>query len=298
MTLVKVIHDKNNPYTIVNRTIADDDRISYKAVGIWFYAFSRKEDWKFYLCDLVSRHTDGEHSVKAGIKELETNGYLHKVQRRSKCNKVADGWDWYFFETSKSEEEIKEMFLKGWKSPRQEITPAENQALTIKEREAIKEKNNNNQSKISKPAAAVVVPSDDESKEKLELVKGLKLSKTVLRLVVDSAIDCIANALKIAQKPGNESQEAVFTAALKNGWKSQKTKAEKEAEEAQNLKRLKDEMEFYREKVQKLVDDNPGADQILRVLSGYVEAKLKGGYSLIPLTEMGFEQCKKVIDRI
>ncbi len=109
MTLIKVQHDKNNPYTIINKSIVDDARISYKAVGLWLYAFSKKEDWQFYLADLSKRHTDKIESVRSGLKELEDAGYLYRYKKKNEKGQFK-GWEWIFFETPKSESEIKEMF--------------------------------------------------------------------------------------------------------------------------------------------------------------------------------------------
>lgn len=99
MTLFRVEHNKHNPYTAINTTISEDTRLSYKAKGIWLYAFSRPDDWTFYLNDLINRSSDGRDAVRAGLKELEAAGYLYRSQRRN-----ADGTmgsvDWVFYETS------------------------------------------------------------------------------------------------------------------------------------------------------------------------------------------------------
>lgn len=153
MTLIKVQHDKDNPYTIINRSIADDSRVSYKAMGLWLYAFSRKEDWQFYLNDLIKRHKDGEESVKSGLKELEKNGYLYRYQRRNEKNQF-DGWEWVFFETPKTKEEIQKMFPTTGFSPSRE-TPNSVKPPPITSNESISNKDNNNKQ-------SVVVSSKDD----------------------------------------------------------------------------------------------------------------------------------------
>ena len=69
MTIYRVQHQKN--YTCVNNFICKDNRISWKAKGIWLYAFSRPDDWEFHLNDLINHSTDGRDSVRVGLKELE-----------------------------------------------------------------------------------------------------------------------------------------------------------------------------------------------------------------------------------
>jgi hypothetical protein len=133
MTLFRTIHDKNNPYTLINKKCSEDERLSWKAKGIWMYAFSRPDDWEFYLADLIKRSKDGIDSIKTGLKELEENGYLHRKARQNKEDGKMEGWEWYFFETPKSDEEIKKMFPKEGKSLRRKNPPTENPTLLNKE---------------------------------------------------------------------------------------------------------------------------------------------------------------------
>jgi len=44
--------------------------------GIWLYAFSRPDDWKFYMNDLIQKSTDGERSLIAGLKIREYGYYI------------------------------------------------------------------------------------------------------------------------------------------------------------------------------------------------------------------------------
>jgi hypothetical protein len=68
--------------------------LSWKAKGIWLYAFSRPDDWHFYLSDLVNKSTDGKDSVSAGLKELEKAGYLKRTQLRDEKGKMSISvWD-------------------------------------------------------------------------------------------------------------------------------------------------------------------------------------------------------------
>jgi len=95
MTIYRAEHKKN--YTVVNNFICKDNRLSWKAKGIWLYAFSRPDDWEFNLSDLLNQATDGKDSVYAGLKELEKYGYLLREQTRQegKFSKA----DWVFHET-------------------------------------------------------------------------------------------------------------------------------------------------------------------------------------------------------
>jgi hypothetical protein len=97
MTLCRVTHNKN--YTTVNNTIADDNRISWRAKGLWFFAFSRRNDWKFYIKDLVNRSTDGKESVRKGLLELEEYGYLERIQSKDSTGKFT-AFEYIFHEVA------------------------------------------------------------------------------------------------------------------------------------------------------------------------------------------------------
>ena len=95
MTIFRVQHNKN--YTTVNNTICKDNRISWKAKGIWLYAFSRPDTWQFHLNDLINHSTDGKDAVTAGLKELEHAGYLKRSRIRDE-NGLLGKSEWTFHE--------------------------------------------------------------------------------------------------------------------------------------------------------------------------------------------------------
>jgi len=96
MTLIRVTHNKN--YTTINNTITRDARLSWKAKGIFFYAFSRPDDWSFYVSDLVKQSKDGEDSVRSGLNELQQCGYLRIFRNRDDKGRIIE-CIWIFYET-------------------------------------------------------------------------------------------------------------------------------------------------------------------------------------------------------
>ena len=68
MAIYRVEHKKD--YTVVKNFICKDKRLSWKAKGIWLYAFSRPDDWQFNLSDLINQSTDAKDSVTTCLKEL------------------------------------------------------------------------------------------------------------------------------------------------------------------------------------------------------------------------------------
>lgn len=110
MTLIRTSHTKS--YTVVNNTIITDNRLSWKAKGIWLYAFSRPEDWQFYSIEIVKHSTDGKDAVKNGLRELEEFGYLKREKARKEDGKFTDDI-WVMYETSQIKDEIKKSLPKA-----------------------------------------------------------------------------------------------------------------------------------------------------------------------------------------
>lgn len=96
MAIYRTNHNRENPYVMVNRAGATDKRLSFKAKGIWLYAMTRPDGWKFNLQDLINQSTDGRDSVKSGLIELEKAGYLVRSQKRGEDGQLGEAvWDFY-----------------------------------------------------------------------------------------------------------------------------------------------------------------------------------------------------------
>ncbi|WP_274655591.1 helix-turn-helix domain-containing protein [Paenibacillus humicola] len=73
---------RENPYVMIDKYGLNDDRLSWKAKGLLAYLLSKPDDWQIYEKDLIKRSTDGRDAVRAGLRELEANGYLSRHQLR------------------------------------------------------------------------------------------------------------------------------------------------------------------------------------------------------------------------
>lgn len=81
MSVIRVNHQEN--YVVIkNDTVLIDPTLSWKAKGIWAYCMSRPNDWQFHVSHLITVSQDSRDSVRAGLKELETAGYLTRLQSR------------------------------------------------------------------------------------------------------------------------------------------------------------------------------------------------------------------------
>jgi DnaD/phage-associated family protein len=56
--------------------------LSWKAKGIFAYLWSQSDSWNFYEVEVLKHSTDGKASLKAGLKELESAGYLKRYRVR------------------------------------------------------------------------------------------------------------------------------------------------------------------------------------------------------------------------
>lgn len=68
------------PFAQVPHDVLEDDRLSWKAKGIYGYLAGRPGGWEVHRSDLVRRSTDGKHSLQTGVEELQAHGYL-SIQR-------------------------------------------------------------------------------------------------------------------------------------------------------------------------------------------------------------------------
>jgi hypothetical protein len=87
-TIFRVIHDKNNPYVMIDRRIIDNKDLSFKAKGILTYLLSRPDGWEVNLVDLANRGTEGLSAIKSGVKELKDAGYIKHSRIRSATGKL------------------------------------------------------------------------------------------------------------------------------------------------------------------------------------------------------------------
>jgi hypothetical protein len=95
--IFRTVKNRNNPYFQLNRTACNDERLSYKAVGIHTYLMSKPDNWTCNEDELAARHTDGKAAVRSGIRELLAHGYMVRVQVR-KDKKIID-WRLDVYET-------------------------------------------------------------------------------------------------------------------------------------------------------------------------------------------------------
>lgn len=218
MTKISVVHDKSNPYVIINKTIINDKNLSWKAKGIFMYAFSKPDDWTFYAKDIINHGTDGRESVNSGLKELEDHGYLVRQEIRNEKGQY-DGTDWLIYELPQTQELNKKVPQTGFQMAVSQTTA--NPPLLINEEELIKK---DKQQEKQKPAAAVVVFSslnqlkiNDSLKQELSSkYSQQEIDRAVMRVLEWKTRDCDAKAIRTVLEKKDEWDDNTKSTKEKN----------------------------------------------------------------------------------
>jgi hypothetical protein len=98
MTTYRVKHNKDNPYTKLDKAFLQSPNLSAKAKGILAYLLSLPSDWRVCLNHLVTVFADGETSIRSGIAELKSAGYLSKAAIRDSTGQIIN-WITDVYET-------------------------------------------------------------------------------------------------------------------------------------------------------------------------------------------------------
>ncbi|WP_405654155.1 hypothetical protein [Streptomyces sp. NBC_00019] len=70
-------------FTQITNGLFRDERLSFKAKGLFGLISTHRDGWQVTVSDLTRRGRDGEAAVKSGLKELEQHGFLLREQTRN-----------------------------------------------------------------------------------------------------------------------------------------------------------------------------------------------------------------------
>lgn len=112
MSIIRVVHDKSNPYVIINKESLWDKDLSLAAVGMWARLLSRPDDWRISVKELSISCDITEGAVYRILNELIKFGYVHRQQKKGneKNKSRFKAVEYWVFERRVSPEEIKKMF--------------------------------------------------------------------------------------------------------------------------------------------------------------------------------------------
>ena len=87
------VRKRPNNFVMLDKTVLEDDRLSFKAKGILAYLLSKPDNWKVIVGNLVKYSKDGKSAVYAGLKELKECGYYVKTPIRSEDGRRISRWE-------------------------------------------------------------------------------------------------------------------------------------------------------------------------------------------------------------
>lgn len=121
-TIIRVVHNRENPFVQLNKQALWDNTLSLKAVGLWARCMSRPNDWKFSIKELVNKCKEGRRSVDSAMQELIKANYACRLEytERAEDGKFKNaGVEYVFFEFPATEEEKAEqleIFKKSFRN--------------------------------------------------------------------------------------------------------------------------------------------------------------------------------------
>lgn len=186
--MVRLVKNTAKNYTNISNAVIRDERLSWKARGIFIYMWSQADNWNFYVSELAKHSTDGEGALQSGLKELEKLGYLVRRHRQTKKG-VFDGMEWVLTDhdpVKPIEGKIKKKTPKKGKNPSNGKTtewknhPVENGSLrnnnnkNYQQQEITKESNTNSASHSNAQSVSQLEKEFEEVWSKYPNKKGKK----------------------------------------------------------------------------------------------------------------------------
>jgi len=83
MSIIRISHDKNNPYVMLNKNPLEDNSLSWAAKGLWAYLMSRPDNWNVsvsHLSTIYHGKGGGEKAIYSLLNELIEAGYCERNQ--------------------------------------------------------------------------------------------------------------------------------------------------------------------------------------------------------------------------
>lgn len=92
---------KTKNYTVVSNNILKNEKLSWKAKGIFVYLISLPDDWVIHLSEVMKHSLGGKKNLYSGIRELINYGYIKKVPIKRKKDNIILGVRYEVFEKPK-----------------------------------------------------------------------------------------------------------------------------------------------------------------------------------------------------
>lgn len=109
MSIVRTLHNKDNPFVQINKKGLWDQDLSLEAVGLWSRLLSRPDNWEVSVTELSKSCNTSSKKIYRLLNELIKAGYAWRQQCKQEKGQFKK-WETYVFEFKVTPEEVKEMF--------------------------------------------------------------------------------------------------------------------------------------------------------------------------------------------
>jgi hypothetical protein len=272
MSIIRIDHNKDNPYVMLNKKALEDKNLSWAAKGLWAYLISRPDDWSVsvaHLSTIYDQYGGGETAIYNYLNELIKHGYCESKQVKGEKGQFGK-FEYIIYEFKKC--------LPQPGSPDADRPDAANLTTTNKGDIKIKEQQQ----------AVVAVSSNKEDQDKITALKKLPLQHGVIESSMRHSLQDITNAVEhcLSRLDSIRDIDAYFHEALIKKWSSKPTKEKivkmnEEAEKQQQQTRQKLYMEAKQLELAYHMKFNDNFK--FSVTETTITLKIGNGYSPYPL---------------
>lgn len=103
MAIVRVFHNKQNPYVMLSKAALNDEKLSWAAKGLWAYLMARPDNWQVsvsHLKTVYEQKGGGEKAIYALLNELIQQGYCERFQGKNELGQF-ERYDYVILEFKK-----------------------------------------------------------------------------------------------------------------------------------------------------------------------------------------------------
>lgn len=105
MTIIRISHNKENPFITVSKKILDLETLSWEAKGLWTYLMGRPDNWNLHVEHLTKYFPAGRDKTLRILKELIDHQLCFWYQERLHTG-ILNAGVYVVFESQNSEEFI------------------------------------------------------------------------------------------------------------------------------------------------------------------------------------------------
>lgn len=120
MSIIRTIHNRENPYAQLCKATINDPNLSLTALGLWALAMSKPNHWKFYIKQIYETRKEGRDAIYNAINELIAAGYCYRHQKKQKNELgryIFASIEYIFFEHKPTEQELEDFKIMFSQTP-------------------------------------------------------------------------------------------------------------------------------------------------------------------------------------